>query len=50
MFLASKDFTGGRIVIREHEFGMSRSILLWDGEAQKWRTVSHTVKLFQEAG
>lgn len=39
-----------RLVLREHEFGMSKSLLYWVPAEQRWRTVTHTVRLFQDAG
>lgn len=44
--VATSDLNGHRLVLREHEFGMSRSVLEYRPEEKRWRTISHLVKLF----
>lgn len=45
--LAVKDFNGRRLVLREHEYGMSRSLLEYRPEEGWYHTIAHTVKLFK---
>lgn len=47
LHLASKDVNGRRLVLREHEFGMSRSLLEYRPEEGRYHTIAHTVKLFK---
>ena len=47
LHLASKDVNGRRLVLREHEFGMSRSLLEYRPEEYRWRTLQHAVRMFK---
>jgi hypothetical protein len=40
--------SGLRYVMREHANGFSRSVLQWRSDEERWRTIAHVEKLFED--